>query len=450
MKEINLAGSEAAIIGGLFIDNSAIDFCHDLKPSMFECRKLGLIYKHTIAMISEGTKTDGISLSDHLKTIGLLDDVGGQQTILQLWHNTPSAAMVGSYVKAVRSAYTVRMLADVGHRIHTAAINGTGRDADELLSDALQMVSEIDSVSDIIDDETKDAVQSVEEFIQTLQRRMEMEDGQIGGLSTGLKALDEQIDGLHNGALIVIGGRPGMGKSILGEMIARTNASRGLSVFIQSYEMNASEIVSRGISASQSIPMDKITKANLTSSELDLVTQHSAIRSGWKMTISTASVTADRLIAKAKAHKRKNGLDLLVIDHLHLMPLENTNNAVAEIGKITASLKRAAMEMQIPIVLLAQLNRGSAGAVVRQPTLTDLRASGGIEQDANIVLLLHRPGYYDDQANPSDAEIIVAKNRNGAVGTIACGWRGDCVRFQDFPDSDYNPPARRTAYSYDE
>ena len=239
-----------------------------------------------------------------------------------------------------------------------------------------------------------------------------------------------------------------MGKSCLGEQISRAAAKLGKGVRLHSYEMPAADLTLRSASADKSIVFEKLRKGEkLIQEDYDKFSNFVQQMDGWNLIIDEdVGATVEKIALRARRQKRKTGLDLLVIDHLHLIPIRSGNNNRAQaLADITGAFKRLSRELKISIVLLAQLNRETAKGGGRRPNMADIRDSGGIEQDADTIILVHRPGYYDDNANPGEAELIVGKNRNGPTGTVAVGWNGQHVRFQDMPPVDWTPPKRYTA-----
>ena len=222
-----------------------------------------------------------------------------------------------------------------------------------------------------------------------------------------------------------------MGKSVLAENIARHFAKSGLSVRFQSYEMSAVELVQRGAAAEYGIDYGRLKKFRMTQMERDNFTLYLSKSQNWKFAIDTEMAGIDTLAARCRVEKRKSGLDVLFVDHLHLMPRKGVNE-VAELDDITARLKRLAMELQIHVVLVAQLNRATEKQADKRPSLADLRGSGGIEQNANLVLMPYREGYYDSDAPQETAELIIAKNRDGERGVLDLKWEGHHQRFAGY------------------
>jgi replicative DNA helicase len=238
-----------------------------------------------------------------------------------------------------------------------------------------------------------------------------------------------------------------MGKSVLAVQVAAAVASAGKSVRYQSLEMPSEDLMLRAIAAKSGINLTALRSGKMEQEDYDRLTPASAWAHKLKwLTDERAGVSVEQVCASSRRQKRRSGLDLLVVDHLHLMRVKGENRA-AGLGQITATLKALAMELAIPVLLVAQINREAAkGGAARRPQLHELKDSGSVEQDADVVILIHREGYYDEKANPGEAELIVAKQRNGAVGTVSVGWDASSVRFTNAPPNWESPSQGEKTY----
>lgn len=435
--------SEQSVLGALMISNDAIDLCATLRSDMFFDRANGIIFSAIRSLIAEGKPADVVTVTERLEAMGRADEFGGIAHLADLYQNTPSAANLRRYVEIVQTRHAERQMRLAGDLIAELATERDGRTLAERQAEAMRLLESIgDNAGDGAREQT--AAEAMLACIKDIDDRMSRPEGELGGLPSGLAALDDMLDGLRPGELIVIGGRPSMGKSCLGEIIARTNAKRGQAVRVQSYEMPGKDLMARSAAADRGINLQHIRKARMTHDEYLDFELFVGSMGRWNLVIDDDAAGVDKIAARSRTQRRRTGLDLLIIDHLHLIP-KLGKNEVQEIGEITGTLKRLATELSVPVVLLAQLNRAAANGVVRAPTLTDLRGSGAIEQDADVVIFPHRPGYYSDDANPGEAELHIAKHRNGPVGVVGVGWRGDFVRFQDQIPTDWNPPKRTVA-----
>lgn len=436
---------EQSVLGGLLFDNRAWDrICSVLTADMFSRRDHQEIFETIRSRIEAGEVADVLTVSESLDASGVL----GQPAFMYLAdmvREVPTAAGIRRYAEVVKDKAALRALAMAGARLIELASTKSTAPVAERQAEAIRTVEQVASMAAGNKQGTEVGVAAaLDAAITKIDERLNRR-GVLGGLPTGLKALDNLLDGLRPGELIVVGGRPSMGKSCVGEMIARFTARSGKAVRIQSYEMPASDLITRSAAAEKSIPLEAIRKASMDADQYDAFTAFVTNSADWNMVIDEdTSATVDRVAMRARNQRRKTGLDLLVIDHLHLMPVRGDNRAQA-LGDVSAALKRLARELGIPVVLLAQLNRETAKGGGRRPTLSDLRDSGAIEQDADVVVLVHRAGYYDERVNQGEAELIVAKHRNGPIGTAAVGWHGGMVRFQDYPPHDWTPVVRTTA-----
>lgn len=420
--------AEQSVLGAILIDNDSANLLTDLTPNNFFSEKNGLIFKTAMSMISDGLPVDVITLDAELGKRGLSEETGGLAYLIDLHQNTPSAANVGRYARLVSESAAERELRFAAEQIERLATERDGRSIADRQAEAVALLDKISGTAAGRSEEMsyEDAIRATLHHWE----RISETDGMLG-FSTGLSNLDEATGGLQRGNLTVIGARPGMGKSVLAENIARHCAKNGLSVRFQSYEMSGVELTQRGASAEYAIDYGRLKKYRMTQTETDNFALYISKARNWKFVIDTEMVGIDVIAARCRLEKRKSGLDLLVVDHLHLMPRKGVNE-VAELDDITARLKRLAMELQIHVLLVAQLNRATEKQSDKRPSLADLRGSGGIEQNANLVLMPYREGYYDSEAPQGTAELIIAKNRDGERGVLDLTWEGQYQRFGEY------------------
>lgn len=420
--------AEQSVLGAILIDNDSANLLTGLTPKDFFSDKNGLIFKTAMSMISDGLPVDVITLDAELGKRGLIEETGGLAYLIDLQQNTPSAANVGRYARLVSESAAERELRFAAEQIERLATERDGRSIADRQAEAVALLDKISGTAAGRSEEMsyEDAIRATLHHWE----RISETDGMLG-FSTGLKCLDEVTGCLQRGNLTVIGARPGMGKSVLAENIARNCAKNGLSVRFQSYEMSGVELTQRGASAEYSIDYGRLKKYRMTQTETDNFALYINKARNWKFVIDTEMVGIDAIAARCRLEKRKSGLDLLVVDHLHLMPRKGVNE-VAELDDITARLKRLAMELQIHVLLVAQLNRATEKQADKRPSLADLRGSGGIEQNANLVLMPYREGYYDSEAPQGTAELIIAKNRDGERGVLDLTWEGQYQRFGEY------------------
>lgn len=443
LSSLSSLDSEHAVIGGLMINNDAIDDCTTLQPPMFFYPVHGFLFKAIRSLIADSKPADVVTVAARMDEMGHKDAYGGIAYLAEIQQHTPSAANIRRYIEIVKTHHAERQMLLASDEIASLATERDGRKLADRQAEAMKLLEAISETAS----EGEHAVTAAEAMlaaIREIDTRMKRADGELGGLPTGLYALDELLDGLRKGELIVIGGRSSMGKSVLAENIARYNLKRGAAVRWQSYEMPAKDMMMRGAAAEMGILIDNIRKAGMSQDEFWRFESFVGMSAEWNMLIDNDQANIDKICARARTHKRKRGLDLLVVDHLHLVPIEGRNE-VRELGEITGSLKRLALELDIPVLLVAQLNRGNESGTPRPPRLTDLRGSGAIEQDADVVIMPHRPAEYDPDLHLGEAELHVTKHRNGAKGILQVGWRGDFQRFQNKVDREWNPIRRHAA-----
>ena len=420
--------AEQSVLGAILIDNDSANLLTDLTPKDFFSDKNGLIFKTAMSMISDGLPVDVITLDAELGRRGLSEETGGLAFLIDLHQNTPSAANVGRYARLVSESAAERELRFAAEQIERLATERDGRPIADRQAEAVALLDKISGTAAGRSEEMsyEDAIRATLHHWE----RISETDGMLG-FSTGFSNLDEATGGLQRGNLTVIGARPGMGKSVLAENIARHCAKNGLSVRFQSYEMSGVELTQRGASAEYAIDYGRLKKYRMTQTETDNFALYINKARNWKFVIDTEMIGINTIAARCRLEKRKSGLDLLVVDHLHLMPRKGVNE-VAELDDITARLKRLAMELQIHVLLVAQLNRATEKQNDKRPSLADLRGSGGIEQNANLVLMPYREGYYDSEAPQGTAELIIAKNRDGERGVLDLTWEGQYQRFGEY------------------
>lgn len=433
--------AEQTVLGAILIEPTAIVKCAALTPEKFYQAQHRVIYRALLDMTAASEPIDIITLNDKLEARGEAENAGGLAYLIELQQNTPSAANIAQYAKIVNDRYIVRGLLMVSAEIEKIALSKDGGDVSQKLNAAADSLAEVGK--NAVQRRNKTFLETLKDLVADLDKRLE---GVRFGLPTGLPKLDEITGGLPDGNLIVIAARPSMGKTVLAENIARYTLKQGKAVHFQSYEMNAVELARRGAAAECGIEMHSLKTGRLTDTDYQNLNLYLSKAQNWRLEVNCDLLNVDELCFLAKEKKMTTGLDLLVVDHLHIMPRPNKNNEVQELGDISRRLKNLAVELNIPVVLVAQLNRGSAKALDKRPNMADIRGSGSIEQDANIIIMPHRESYYDNQINPHLAELIIAKNRDGEMGSVVCGWKGRFARFEDEPDLNWTPPQKESRW----
>lgn len=426
------AEAEQSVLGAILIDNGAADQIAALPSKAFFWEANRLIYQTMLKMAAQNQPIDVVTLDNALQQRGLSEITGGLAYLIDLQQNTPSAKLVERYAKIISDCAAERELRQAAETIAELAAEREGRSIADRQAEAVSLLDKISETAAGSSEEMSyiDALNSTIAHFE----RVSNADGLLG-FSTGLASLDSATNGLQRGNLSIIGARPSMGKSVLAENIARHCAKQGLSVRFQSYEMSAVEIIQRGAAAEYGIDFGRLKKFQMKADESANFGRYHAQAAEWRFLIDTEMLGIEELCARCRLMKRRGGLDLLVVDHLHLMPRAG-RDAVGELDEITARLKRLAMELQIHVLLVAQLNRGNEKQSDKRPTMSDLRGSGGIEQNANLIIMPYRDGYYDSDASQTAAELIIAKNRDGERGVLDVKWEGEFQRFSDYNEYD--------------
>ncbi|OHE80971.1 MAG: replicative DNA helicase [Lysobacterales bacterium GWF1_69_6] len=427
--------AEQAVIGGLMLAPDSLDRVGDfLTEHDFYRRDHRLIYR-AIRDLSEKNKPfDAVTLGEWFEANGLSEQIGGTGYLIELASSTPSAANIKAYAEIVREKAVLRQLIEAGTEIVNDGFQPEGRDSQEVLSAAEQRVFKIaeqgrrgraDFVS--LRDAMKDA-------FQILQERYENQ-GNVTGLPTGFTDLDEMTAGLQPSDLIILAARPAMGKTTLALNIAEYGAIKTKkAVAVYSMEMSSSQLAFRLISSIGRVNATRLRTGQLEDEDWSRVNMAIKMLSDVKVFIDdTPALSPDVLRSKARRIKREHDLGLIVIDYLQLMQVPGTGeNRATEISEISRSLKALAKELNVPVIALSQLNRGLESRTDKRPVMADLRESGAIEQDADIIMFIYRDEYYHkDSPDKGLAEVIIGKQRSGPTGTIKLKFFGEYTRFDN-------------------
>lgn len=428
--------AEKAVIGAALIDNRAWDNISDkVAISDFYRHPHRLIYT-TIGELAERSQPfDVLTVAEHLRQKHELDQVGGESYLFELAQHTPSAANAEAYATIVRERSILRQLISSAGDIAKSAFNADGRDTKELLDTAEQLVFQIAEqggrgagpvrVSDLLSNTTA----RIDELYHSTAA--------ITGVSTGFSDFDEMTSGLQKGDLIIVAARPSMGKTTFSMNIAEYAAIKGdKPVLVFSMEMPAEQLTMRMISSLGRIDQHNLRTGKLTDEDWPRISSAVSMLSEAHMYIDdTPALTPIELRARARRVARANGgLGLVVIDYLQLMRVAGkSENRTNEISEISRSLKALAKELEVPVVALSQLNRGLESRTDKRPVMSDLRESGAIEQDADIIAFIYRDEvYHDDSPDKGSAEIIIRKQRNGPIGDFRLTFLGQFTRFENY------------------
>jgi|SRR5690348_124285 len=427
--------AEQAVLGGLMLDEHAWERIADkLGEEDFYRKDHRLIFRAIGDLASKNQPCDAVTLGEWFESSGLADEVGGVAYVIQLANATPSAANILAYAGIVREKSVLRQLIEAGTQIVGDGFQPEGRKSEEILAEAEQRVFHIAETGARGKKSYVEMRAAVHEAFQILSRRYESKDA-VTGLATGFADLDEMTAGLQPADLIIVAARPSMGKTALAVNMAEHAALKSRkAVAIFSMEMSASQLAFRLISSLGRIDQQHLRNGDLAEEDWPRVTSAITLLSETKILIDdTPALSPSELRARARRMKRQYDLGLIVVDYLQLMAVPgNKENRATEISEITRSLKALAKELNIPVIALSQLNRSLEQRTDKRPVMADLRESGAIEQDADVILFIYRDEYYDkESADKGLAEIIIGKQRNGPTGTVKLTFLGRYTRFEN-------------------
>ncbi len=439
----NSMQAEQSVLGGLMLDNETWDVVADrVGEEDFYRKDHRLIFRAIVALVEKNEPFDVITLSEILEKSGQLEDAGGLAYLGTLANETPSAANIGSYADIVRERSVLRQLIHVGTEISNSAFNPEGRETAELLEVAEQRVFSIAEQRQRSDGGFIPVKSLLAKAVDRIEKLFQME-GSITGVSTGYKDFDEKTSGLQSSDLIIVAGRPSMGKTSFAMNIAEHVAIKGdKPVAVFSMEMPGEQLAMRMMSSLGRIDQHKVRTGNLDDDEWPRMTSAINLLDKAKLFIDdTAALSPLEVRARTRRLTREHGqLGLIVLDYLQLMQSPgHGENRVAEISSISRSLKALAKELDVPVMALSQLNRNLEQRPNKRPVMSDLRESGSIEQDADVIAFIYRDEVYnEDSEHKGKAEIIIAKQRNGPIGHIYLTFLGQYTRFENFSPDTYS------------
>ena len=431
--------AEQSVLGGLLLENSAWDKVADMiTESDFYRHDHRLIYRHVSKLIEHNRPADVITVAESLESSAELQNIGGLAYLGGLAQNTPSAANIRRYAEIVRERAVMRKLVEVGTNISESAYNPMGRNATELLDSAEAKVFEIAEAGSRGKQglmEMQPLLTQVVERIDELFRRDNPSD--VTGIPTGFTDLDKMTSGLQPGDLVIVAGRPSMGKTAFSVNIAESVAlEAGLPVAIFSMEMAGTQLVMRMMGSVGRLDQHKVRTGRLQDDDWHNLTYAVGKLNDAPIHIDeTPALTAMEVRARARRlHRQYGKLGLIVIDYLQLMSGSgNGENRATEISEISRSLKALAKELNVPVIALSQLNRSLEQRPNKRPVMSDLRESGAIEQDADVILFIYRDEVYNpDTQDKGTAEIIIGKQRNGPIGTLRLTFLGEYTKFENY------------------
>ena len=432
--------AERAVLGGLMLETHRFDtVIQVIKENDFDGKDHQIIFQSMSELVEENKPLDPLTVSEKLDNKNSLNKVGGKDYLVELATTTPSAANLEAYAEIIRQRSITRKLMKANSEISELISNPQGQDGASLLDKAESMIFALNDETNQNDQN----LQSMRELIpSTMDRLHELSNKSCGliGSSTGYKDLDNKLQGLQNGDLIVVAGRPSMGKTSLAMNVAENvlldSESNG-SVLIFSLEMPGESLTTRLLSGMTKLNQQNVRSGMLKDDELRILFQQSEKLKNLPLWIDDSSILSPmELRAKARrlARTEKDGLSLIVVDYLQLMQLPlSSENRVNQISEISRSLKSLAKELNVPVIALSQLNRAVENRPNKRPIMADLRDSGAIEQDADVILFIYRDEVYnEDSEHGNKAEIIIGKQRNGPIGTVNLTFLKEFTRFENF------------------
>lgn len=425
--------AEHAVIGAALLDGRSLDRVVGLRPEHFYVEANREIWRAIMAMSLRGDQIDVVTVAEALSDLGLEERTGGLGYLGEIAMNTPSAANAHHYAGIVMDKAMERELLCLSEDIRALVMSpGAARDKLDRVQSLLASMADSGQRK-----KPRRVGEALDDYIATLERR---NSGEVRGLPTGLEAVDKVLSGgLQDGNLIIVAGRPGMGKSAFTSTIAVNVAEDGQCAAILSMEMTETDQMDRVVATIGRVPLEDVTAARLCGESGDgIVAAFGKMRDLPLVIDEEPHLSIHDVVAKSRFIKRTYGLKLLIVDAIGLMNYDN-KNAVTELGIITKGLKVFAKEMNIPIVLLCQLSRKCEERPDKRPVLSDLRDSGNIEQDADVVIMLYRDEYYrEDSPDKGIAECLVRKNRQGSPAIVPLAFIGQQTRFANLA-GDWRP-----------
>jgi replicative DNA helicase len=424
--------AEMSVLGAALLDREAIlKVIEILGPGYFYKTAHNIIFEAIIELFEKNEPVDLVTLTELLRKKDKLDEVGGAVALSELLNSVPTAANVEFYAKIVREKYILRRLINTGTQIVNMAYLEE-EDVEDILDRAEQLIFDVVQKKVLrgfthIKDMLHDSFEAIERLYAKKQH--------VTGISSGFIDLDEKTSGFHPSDLIIIAGRPSMGKSSLSLNIAQHAAvQEKVPVAIFSLEMSGEQVVSRLLCSEARVDAHKLRTGMLSEQDWPRLTTAAGILADADIFIDdTPAISMLELRAKARRLKLKHNIGLIIIDYLQLMQCRGKyESRQQEISEISRSLKALAKELNLPIIALSQLSRAVEARTTRRPQLSDLRESGAIEQDADLVLFVYRPEYYDPTPeNEGIAEIIIGKHRNGPIGSLELAFIKKYARFEN-------------------
>lgn len=436
--------AEQAVLGGLMLMPAALAKISDwLHEDDFYRHDHQLIWRAIYDMATKEQPCDAVTLADWFESQGKSDQVDGGAYLVELQSTTPSAANIVAYAEIVADKSRLRKMIEVGTDMVNSGFQPDGRDTRDIMATVQQQVASLVGNPRIGGVKTMRDVGR--RWFDELQTRYA--DDTPRGLQTPWGKFNGMVGGLNPGELIVVAGRPSMGKSAFAVNVATANALRGKRVMFFNLEMTDTSIYNRAIASIMDVPLSWLRRPQ--DGDVDYwprVTEGvRLLRDAALLIDDSPALSLDQVVARTKREHMRQPVDLVIVDHLHLMPLPGKTRETVEIGHITGGLKRLGKELGCPVLLLSQLNRGLESRVNKRPNMADLRESGNIEQDADVIVFLYRDDYYAERDEreseaPGLVEIIIAKQREGETGKV---WAKSRLAYGAIDDYEGDAPMQR-------
>ena len=436
---------ERAILGGLMLETERYDAVSEIiEFTDFEGQDHQNIFQSMGELVNSNKPLDPLTVSDRLDSKNLLTRAGGTNYLIDLASTSPSAANLEAYAGMIRQKSISRRLMKINSEISELIVNPQGKDAAELLDEAETKIFSLNDEAS----RTSTNIQKLDELIpQSIERMNEIakNGSSLLGASTGYKDIDSKLQGLQDGDLIIVAARPSMGKTALSMNIVENfvlNKDILGGVLVFSLEMPAESLTTRLLASNAKIDQQKVRSASMNQADLKKFMESSSKLKDLPLYIDDSSMLSPmelRARARRIARQEPNGLSLIVVDYLQLMQLPaSQENRVNQISEISRSLKMLAKELNVPVIALSQLNRAVEQRPNKRPIMADLRDSGAIEQDADVILFIYRDEVYnEDSEEGNKAEIIIGKQRNGPIGKVNLTFLKEYTRFEDFAVDSY-------------
>lgn len=437
--------AEQSVLGAILLSRTATNqVMEKLEVDDFYEPINGLVFEAARRLFDESRAIDVLTVAEELRRTDSLEKIGGHEKLADLSQSVPNISHADRYAGIVAEHAQRRRLIEVSQRVTDLAMN-LDRNTDTVIDQAERMMLEVN------DESVEEGLQHVKNLMQSVFEEIEQQGDRLPGLATGLKDLDSRLMGLKPGTFVVVAGRPSMGKSAFAQTLASNTAETGGVVALFSLEMSKEEVLTRLLSMVGEVNSSQIRAGVANNQPLwDRLLEAGSRIHDWKLYLDDSpEPTVTEIRAKCRRLRHEEGLSLVIVDYLQLMPsaagssARNPENRQQEIAEVSRSLKGLARELEIPVIGISQLNRAVELRKDKRPMLSDLRESGAIEQDADVVLFLYREEYYEKDRKDAEniAEVIIAKHRSGPTGMVRTTFAKEYTLFRNYtgatPPDDY-------------